>query len=452
MLVQRGRLTTTTAWNIVAAIHVCEACGHVFFHPPPTSQQLTDYYNGRWNAGTGFSIDDSYEAWFDKLDEYTPHRTFVDSVLRLRQEHFSGRQQVIVHDASCGYGALVERLNQLGFEATGSDIDADAIRIARSRGNLNVYQRRLENVADLIPAGADIITCYHAAEHYIDPVAFFREVASRLRDGGFFLMAVPNGAFLPARVDFFGNFDWCIYPGHLQYFTPQSARVLLGLAGLQVIDTSSCPWEWPQQEWLLSTTTGLCANALPDPESLIKALAANGLTRDLRVLAVKNSHAVNLRAPGCSYLWPATNERVRADSPTSLERGHDSSDSENGPAWPMGVLRTLKLVSSPRRFMVSAKNLGLWLKVRRDPAALEVWNAYFDRTFYWRAYPDVRMSGVDPALHFLLCGADEGRNPSLRFNTLAYQSTNGDVAASRMNPLLHFALYGRREARPVHVI
>lgn len=73
--------------------------------------------------------------------------------------------------------------------------------------------------------------------------------------------------------------------------------------------------------------------------------------------------------------------------------------------------------------------------------------AFFRNGWYLAKYPDVALSGMNPAVHYLEYGAKEGRDPTSYFNTLKYLSDNPDVAASGMNPLLHFVLYGAREGR-----
>lgn len=62
----------------------------------------------------------------------------------------------------------------------------------------------------------------------------------------------------------------------------------------------------------------------------------------------------------------------------------------------------------------------------------------FDRHWYLRMYEDVAASGADPAMHYLLHGAAEGRDPGPAFSTMGYLSRHADVAGSGRNPLLHF--------------
>ena len=78
--------------------------------------------------------------------------------------------------------------------------------------------------------------------------------------------------------------------------------------------------------------------------------------------------------------------------------------------------------------------------VRRSP--------FFDEAFYLLINPDVRASGCDAALHFLVQGWREGRDPGPFFSTNGYLARNPDVAAAGVNPLVHYEANGRKENRP----
>ncbi|GJE61050.1 hypothetical protein [Methylobacterium trifolii] len=107
----------------------------------------------------------------------------------------------------------------------------------------------------------------------------------------------------------------------------------------------------------------------------------------------------------------------------------------------------------------------------------------FDETFYLRMNRDVARSGIDPFLHYVLRGADQGRNPAADFDTRFYREQSGptgldplrhylrlgaeaghdpnpgfnsiwyashhaDVARNGANPLLHYRTHGKQEGRP----
>lgn len=63
---------------------------------------------------------------------------------------------------------------------------------------------------------------------------------------------------------------------------------------------------------------------------------------------------------------------------------------------------------------------------------------YFDSDWYLVAYPDVANEGFDPALHYLLHGGPEGRDPGPHFSSASYLSTHKGELEGSANPLVHF--------------
>ena len=74
---------------------------------------------------------------------------------------------------------------------------------------------------------------------------------------------------------------------------------------------------------------------------------------------------------------------------------------------------------------------------------------FFDEDYYLANNPDVRAAGSDAAVHFLVLGCREGRDPGPFFSTTAYLARNPDVAAGGVNALVHYETHGRSEMRPV---
>ncbi|CAN7663620.1 MULTISPECIES: glycosyltransferase [unclassified Variovorax] len=74
----------------------------------------------------------------------------------------------------------------------------------------------------------------------------------------------------------------------------------------------------------------------------------------------------------------------------------------------------------------------------------------FDSDFYRRAYPDVAASELSPINHFIEFGLQLARQPSLRFDPVAYADLNFDVGGAA-NAVLHYVYYGRREGRNLGV-
>ena len=95
----------------------------------------------------------------------------------------------------------------------------------------------------------------------------------------------------------------------------------------------------------------------------------------------------------------------------------------------------------------TAKNLLLFAYVFAGRESRKTWRANFNRDEYVRSYADMSQWPYSPALHYLIFGNRDLRDPSSRFDTRFYLARNPDVAHSGMNALAHFAAFGKREGR-----
>ena len=91
-------------------------------------------------------------------------------------------------------------------------------------------------------------------------------------------------------------------------------------------------------------------------------------------------------------------------------------------------------------------------KVKDEEKAQKIINGYnairneklFDDEFYLDKYPKVKSSGMDPLLHYIFFGFNEGKKPNESFDGVFYKNHYDDVD---INPLIHYALYGIKENR-----
>ena len=79
------------------------------------------------------------------------------------------------------------------------------------------------------------------------------------------------------------------------------------------------------------------------------------------------------------------------------------------------------------------------ISIRRERRILNN-SGYVDPQYYFMRYPWVVESGLSTVDHYLLHGAQEGMDPSSKFNTVNYLVKNPQLAFSGMNPLVHFIL------------
>ncbi len=90
------------------------------------------------------------------------------------------------------------------------------------------------------------------------------------------------------------------------------------------------------------------------------------------------------------------------------------------------------------------------LRISEADTRLVASSEFFDKDWYLAHYPDVSKAKTDPALHYLLYGAYEGRDPGPNFSTIGYLEAYPEVRKLRVNPLLHYLKRGRAEGREAH--
>ena len=100
-----------------------------------------------------------------------------------------------------------------------------------------------------------------------------------------------------------------------------------------------------------------------------------------------------------------------------------------------------------RKYLIYSFLQGWRNKVKNKDLKKIEKSKFFDEKYYIKTYPEVKNKIISPALHYLLIGWKEGKNPSANFNTNFYLEINDDVKKANINPLLHYLSSGKKEAR-----
>jgi SAM-dependent methyltransferase len=192
----------------------CGGCGLLVTWPRPSDDVLrafyarADYYSAHGMPGA--------EAWGARargLLAHVPER--VTSVL----------------DFGAGEGHAVAAWRAQGLRAEGVEPSPPAREAARRRHGIDLAA----DLAELPANGFDLATAIHSLEHVPDPPATLRELASRVRPGGFVLIEVPHARTVELWTRR-GRETVLHLPAHLFHFEPETLARVVARAGLSTVE------------------------------------------------------------------------------------------------------------------------------------------------------------------------------------------------------------------------
>lgn len=185
--------------------------------------------------------------------------TFYDAYWQQQGDTFDQRRQSRlarhvrpgdqVLQVDCGPGVLAARLAAAGAHVVGTDLSAEAVRRAQTRG-LAAYQVNLDRQPlPFADASFDVVVSDSQIEHRVDFERYLDECARVLRADGRLIMCVPNAAhwwvrwrLLQGHFPYVANTptDWL----HLRFFTLPDLRRLLAQRGVTIaqVDGSASLW------------------------------------------------------------------------------------------------------------------------------------------------------------------------------------------------------------------
>lgn len=216
----------------------CSSCGFVYLENPPGYEALvTDFAWERNHGDRGERMRRHYPLSYHLSRYWTPIRRWLirkpDKVASRVKAAFPPGPVV---DIGCGTGDQLARLPD-AYEPLGVEISAELARRAEERladrGGKVLAMSAVEGLAAITPGTVSGILMRSFLEHEEQPAELLARAWAALRPGGATIIKVPNYASINRRV--MGP-RWCgfRFPGHVNYFTPQSLRDMVEAAGFRV--------------------------------------------------------------------------------------------------------------------------------------------------------------------------------------------------------------------------
>lgn len=209
----------------------CRKCGIVFLNPQPTEQEIKPYYPK--NLYYAY-IKNAKSGLVGKLREniiknYYNSSIFHQCIRILIPNSFAIPKYIkkgTVLDIGCGTGDILLLLKEMGWDVYGTEIDENAISIARKNGLKNVTFAAVKDINNFPNNFFDAVRLYHVIEHINDPNLCIKIIHKKLKKGGQLLITTPN---IESPVAHFFKKWWSGVdaPRHLFLFSSNTVRKLI---------------------------------------------------------------------------------------------------------------------------------------------------------------------------------------------------------------------------------
>ncbi len=230
-------------WNIGR----CGACGLVYVNPAPFFEPTDEFSE----ISKAFEYTEYMHAPITEVILAFERRQFeanVAEVARLSPEAVSnGRRRFL--DIGCGSGASVRAAKDLGWTATGIDIDPQLV--AHGREELAVDLRcGIVTKMDLPAGGFDFIKLRDVIEHFPNPLEVLTRIRPLLAPGGVLLIVTPNEGGIATRARLVLRRRRTLVatvppPHHLHSFAPRSLVRTMRRGGFEPSRTfTTSPTNW----------------------------------------------------------------------------------------------------------------------------------------------------------------------------------------------------------------
>ena len=209
----------------------CDDCDTVYTNPRPTSDILAMFY--RQSEVYKYWSQNVYEASADNRREllFRPRAEIL--VQRCREAGFVGGAMI---EVGASQGLFCEEVTALELfdRVIAIEPTPDQAEVCRAKG-IEVHQQSYENLQ--FDSELTAIASFETIEHLFSPKHFMEWANASLLPGGFLMLTCPNIRGFETLV--LGQESGAVDHEHLNYFSPDSFRLLAERTGFMMLDITT---------------------------------------------------------------------------------------------------------------------------------------------------------------------------------------------------------------------
>ena len=198
----------------------CRHCGLVYLSPRPSEDIALAYFNEVYTGERNYAYYHDQEQIGKKARrrlEWLGDTVATDGKLL---------------DVGAGKGGFVSAARKRGWDATGVELDADAVEKASQEFGVQLHHGRLDENT-FAQQTFDVVAMWDVIEHVEDPVRLMRTAHRILRSGGHIILRTAN---IESRDFARTKRSWSmLFSGHLYYFSVDTIRRALAEVGFTQI-------------------------------------------------------------------------------------------------------------------------------------------------------------------------------------------------------------------------
>ena len=211
----------------------CVKCDTFYMDPRPNNDILDWFYKDSVN----------YKYWneyiFPQTDISRKEKIFTPRVERLfHYLHKYNPTFDSLLEIGCAFGSFLELVESSGkFDRiTGIEPTPGLAATCRSKG-IDVIEEIVENINIEKQDKYSVVANFEVIEHLGNPRSFIKKCRSFLNPDGILIMSCPNGKGFD--FDILGPDCNSVDHEHLNYFNPQSIKILLNDCGFEVLEVQT---------------------------------------------------------------------------------------------------------------------------------------------------------------------------------------------------------------------
>jgi SAM-dependent methyltransferase len=211
-------------FNCSAELFGCFSCDFVRVAFPFSDKELTDYYEKSDSLYTSLS---GVGVGGDSKEDLARYAHGLDLLAAIQ-----GVKTVV--DVGCSRGGFLKFVrDRTSWTVRGIEIDRHALSCLEQNNIPGTFGSAIQLP---LPSGSqEVLTYFHVLEHMNDVETIITEMGRVLVPEGHVLIEVPDAEhYCDARI---GDWFWLAMKEHVNHFTENALRTLLGRFGLRVLKT-----------------------------------------------------------------------------------------------------------------------------------------------------------------------------------------------------------------------